>query len=103
MCEYSVAECLELFGDALRVGGERVLEVPSVNGGVEEVRVRPVKSPAMPTYFSGGFCAGPYGETLGDGTGRREGLQTYVNMHPTPGILGRKESKLQEEQKGCRG
>lgn len=52
LCEYSLSEILDLYGEALKVGGERQVEVPSTNGSgaSEELeageRVRPVKSAA---------------------------------------------------------
>lgn len=47
LCEYSDAEVLKLYRDALKVGGERVREVPIPDEAVEEGIERPVKSPAV--------------------------------------------------------
>lgn len=47
LCEYSVAEVLDLYGEVLKVGGERELEVPPAARGSVEGRDRPVKSPAV--------------------------------------------------------
>jgi hypothetical protein len=49
LCEYSIPELLDLFGEALRVGGERQSDVPNASAGASEdapERVRPVKSAA---------------------------------------------------------
>lgn len=49
LCEYSVSEVLDLYGEVLKVGGERQLEVPTAGGASEETgeTIRPIKSAAV--------------------------------------------------------
>lgn len=45
LCEYSHAEVLELYGEALKAAGERVISPPSV--AIEGEMERQAKSPAV--------------------------------------------------------